>query len=115
MVAKSVEDGVKELIATQLAVRVDQLTTDTRLLQDIGADGADGWELMEAFGERFGVDLSAFEPALHFGPEAGGDPITGLVVLLFRPRWTRRIPITVGDLVEAARTGEWRTPDREPV
>jgi acyl carrier protein len=113
MEAESLADQVKRLIATRMAVRVEQLSADTRLLQDIGADGADGWELMEEFGERFGVDLSEFEPGLHFGPE--GDPLTGLVASLFRPRWARFIPITVEDLVQAARSGKWQTPSREEV
>jgi acyl carrier protein len=109
------EDRVKRLVAAKMAVRMEQLTPTPRLQHDIGVDGADGWELMAEIGESFGVDLSEFQADLHFGPDGGGNPISALVVLLFRPKWARLIPITIGDLVAAARSGRWQTPHREPV
>ena len=112
---QSIEMEVKELVAKHLAVRCDQLTLDTRLLHDVGADGADGWELIEELGKRFGVDLSEFRPGLHFGPEAGCNPVLALIALAFRPHWSKFIPITIRDMVEAAQSGKWKTPNREPV
>jgi acyl carrier protein len=109
----SLEDEVKRLVAEKMAVRAEQLTPATRLLQDIGVDGADGWELMAAVGARFGIDMSGFQADLHFGPE--GDAVTGWAARLFGGERRRFVPITVGDLVTAARSGQWRTPDRDPV
>ncbi len=106
---------MKKLVATEMAVRAEQLALTTRLLHDIGVDGDDGWDLMAKFGNTFGVDLSEFRFDLHFGPEGGRNPITALVVLLCRPKWARHIPITIGDLVEAAQSGQWQTPNRELV
>ena len=56
---------------------------------------------MDAFGARFGVDKSAFEPSLHFGPEAGGNPFVWLRWDLTRA-WPWMAPITVADLAAAA-------------
>jgi acyl carrier protein len=115
MAADSLEVQVKRLIVEELPARFEQLTPDTSLFHHLGVDGADGWEFMETFSERFGVDISEFEPRRHFGPEAGCNPIVALVVLVFRPQWSRFIPITVADLVEAAQSRKWKTPDRAPV
>jgi acyl carrier protein len=113
MTAESLEAEIKGLVARTAAVRPEQLTPDTRLLQDIGVDGDDGWELIAALGEQFGVDLSPFRPDLHFGPE--GDGFVLWLRRLLRLEPSRFVPITVGDLVAAARSGRWLTPDREPV
>jgi acyl carrier protein len=109
------EERVKRLVADRMAVHAEQLTLAMRLQQDIGVDGADGWELMEAFGEQFSVDMRRFRPDLHFGSEGGCNPLAAVFLLVRRPRWARFVPITVGDLVVAARSRQWLTPDREPV
>jgi hypothetical protein len=115
MADDELEVEVKRLIVQELPARFERLTADTSLFHDLGVDGADGWEFMESFGQRFGVDISEFESTLHFGPEAGCNPVVALVVLMIWPLRTKFIPITVRDLVEAARSRKWRTPDREAV
>jgi acyl carrier protein len=47
------------------------LSEDTRLLHDLGMDGTDAVEFMEAFSEEFNVDMSEFKFDRHFGPECG--------------------------------------------
>ena len=87
------------------------LPENTRLQHDLGLDGTDAEEFMEAFSEEFDVDMSEFEFDSHFGPEAppnlttlarylycrlvGGDP-SGLIS-------SELIPITLRDLVSAAK------------
>jgi acyl carrier protein len=112
-VLEDVEHAVMQFVASQTAVRAKHLTLATRLLHDIGVDGADGWELMTELGRKFGVDMSEFESVLHFGPEASCNPISLLWGLL--EGFPQFVPITVGDLVEAAQTRKWRTPNRPPV
>ena len=107
-------DEVKRFVADALAVRIERLTLVTRQFHDLGVDGADGLEFMAAFGQHFGVDTSEFKASLHFGPEAGCNPFLFLVLRMYRPRSLRLVPITVGDLVEAARSGRWHSPDRNP-
>lgn len=92
----------------------DHLTLDTTLLGDLGTDGADGWELIETFGEEFQVDLSGFEPSKHFGPEGIGCPVSLLiwfVEVVLRRRDSHEVwgltPITIRDLVAAAERKKW--------
>src|SRR5688500_479962 len=68
--ADALEERVKEFVARWTSTRAERLTLDTTLFGDLGVDGADGWELVEDFGKAFGVDISAFDPGRHFGPEA---------------------------------------------
>ncbi len=95
-------------------MRIDRLTLDSTLFGDLGTDGADGWELIEAFGKEFDVDISGFDPSKHFGPECGGNPLT--LVIWFVEEVVRRrnphevwglTPISIRDLVEAAETKRW--------
>ena len=87
------------------------LGPDTRLLHDLHIDGADGWEFIAAFGDRFAVDLSDFTADLHFGPEAGPNLLYWLWWTL-TANWPKHIPITLGDLEAAKTSGRWRTPAR---
>ena len=47
------ETRVKIFVARERATNLDRLTLDATLLGDLGTDGADGWELVEAFGKEF--------------------------------------------------------------
>jgi acyl carrier protein len=104
-------DAVQRFAADRLRCDLGQVTADASLYHDLGVDGADGWEFMQAFGARFGVDVSAFEASLHFGPEAGGNPVVWLWWGLTGSR-PRMVPITIADLTAAARSARWATPDR---
>jgi hypothetical protein len=95
----------------ELGVQRDRLTPEASLVHDLGVDGADGWEYMAAFGEHFGVDMSGFQAGLHFGPEAGCNPLIWIWWLATRS-WPRLIPITIADLQAAAQQGQWETPKR---
>jgi len=95
-----------EFISAELHVAPDQLLPSTRLCEDLGVDGADGADLIESFGRAFGVDLSRFEPALHFGPEAGFNPLLWLWSLVSSTR-TRRSAITLADLQSAVESRRW--------
>jgi acyl carrier protein len=107
-------EEVKQFIAREVGVKPDHLTLTTRLMRDLHIDGADGWELVEAFAEKFKVDISQFEPARHFGPEAGCNPIMYVAHRIFLPEALKSVQITVGDLVDAARSRKWQTPARAP-
>ncbi len=76
----------------------------------LGFDGDDANELIEGFAKEFGVDLTGFDPWLHYVPDEppgrrrwhAVDPETGKELPLF--------PISVRDLVAAAEAGIWNKP-----
>jgi acyl carrier protein len=54
----SVEDRVKSIIVEQLGVDADEVTSDASFVEDLGADSLDTVELIMAFEEEFGVEIS---------------------------------------------------------
>jgi acyl carrier protein len=54
---KSIEARVKDIIVDQLGVNADQVTTEAKFVEDLGADSLDTVELVMAFEEEFGIDV----------------------------------------------------------
>jgi acyl carrier protein len=54
----SVEERVKSIIVEQLGVDVDEVNADASFVEDLGADSLDTVELIMAFEEEFGVEIS---------------------------------------------------------
>ena len=57
MAEKSVADRVKEIIVEQLGVNPDQVTSEAKFIEDLGADSLDTVELVMAFEEEFGAEI----------------------------------------------------------
>jgi acyl carrier protein len=51
------EDRVKEIIAKELEVDVKQLTSEAKVIEDLGAESLDIVELVMALEEEFGLDI----------------------------------------------------------
>jgi acyl carrier protein len=51
------EDKVKEIIAKELEVGVQQLTPEAKFIEDLGADSLDIVELVMALEEEFQLDI----------------------------------------------------------
>ena len=54
----SVSEDVISIIADQLAVSKDQITAETDIANDLGADSLDIAELMIAFEEKFDISIN---------------------------------------------------------
>jgi acyl carrier protein len=54
----SVEDRVKNIIVEQLGVDAEEVKPDASFVEDLGADSLDTVELIMAFEEEFGVEIS---------------------------------------------------------
>ena len=54
----SVEDRVKAIIVEQLGVDAEEVKADASFVEDLGADSLDTVELIMAFEEEFGVEIS---------------------------------------------------------
>ena len=55
---KTIDQRVKEIIVNQLNVNEEQITPQASFLDDLGADSLDTVELIMAFEEEFGVEIS---------------------------------------------------------
>ena len=79
------------------------MTLETRINLDLGVDGDDGAELLDAFAKRFAVDIESFANARYFGPEAGASPMSFFrrILGVSGVRGTQSLhPLFIKDLVE---------------
>lgn len=54
----SVEERVKSIIVEQLGVDAEEVNPEASFVEDLGADSLDTVELIMAFEEEFGVEIS---------------------------------------------------------
>ncbi len=54
----SIEERVKQIVAEQLGVDEDQVTSEAAFMDDLGADSLDTVELVMALEEEFDVEIS---------------------------------------------------------
>lgn len=54
----SVDERVKSIIVEQLGVDAEEVTPEASFVEDLGADSLDTVELIMAFEEEFGVEIS---------------------------------------------------------
>ena len=86
------------------------LFAETSVNCDLGMDGDDGVEFMDAFSVRFNVDLTEFPHDKYFGPEASATPISFISAFIRRlttGRWTNLRPLTLRQLADAVENGRW--------
>jgi uncharacterized protein DUF1493 len=89
-----------------------RLTADTSINNDLGMAGDDGLEFMQAFSQRFAVDLRTFPHDKYFGVEAAATPISIIAAMI---RWltmgksSKLSPLTLRQLAEAVENGRWGT------
>ena len=53
----SVEERVKKIIVEQLGISSDEVTSDAKFVDDLGADSLDIVELIMAFEEQFDIEI----------------------------------------------------------
>lgn len=101
---------VRALVAEYWNEPESRLFAETSVNCDLGMDGDDGVEFMDAFSVRFNVDLTEFPHDKYFGPEASATPISFINASIRRlttGRWTNLSPLTLRHLAEAVENGRW--------
>ena len=57
MAEKSIEQKVKDIIIEQLGVNADQVVSEAKFIEDLGADSLDTVELIMALEEEFSIEV----------------------------------------------------------
>ena len=57
MAEKTIEQKVKDIIVEQLGVNADQVISEAKFIEDLGADSLDTVELIMALEEEFGIEV----------------------------------------------------------
>jgi acyl carrier protein len=57
MADKPIEQRVKDIMVEQLGVNADQVTSDAKIVEDLGADSLDVVELIMGLEEEFGYEI----------------------------------------------------------
>lgn len=114
MEAADLQNEVMQFVALKLHVPIERLRLSTRIQQDLGGNGHLGWCLMQDFWIHFGIDREEYRDDLHFW-NWGCNPAVYLFLMFFHSSSLKLIPITIGDLIEAAQSKRWHTPKREPI
>ena len=55
--AENIQEKVTEIIVEQLSVTADQVTSESKMIEDLGADSLDAVELVMAVEEEFGIEV----------------------------------------------------------
>ncbi|PAU53943.1 DUF1493 family protein [Pseudomonas sp. PICF141] len=86
------------------------ISLNTSINFDLGCDGADARQLMEALEEQFGIDFVDYEAYRYFQPE-------GFDVFLKRQAKGRgdKVPLTIGMLYNAIKLHRWDTEKLEGI
>ncbi|RKY65269.1 MAG: acyl carrier protein [Candidatus Latescibacterota bacterium] len=59
--SQSVAERVKEVVARQLRVPIEQVTEEARFVEDLGAESIQSLELVAAFEEEFDIEMDEEE------------------------------------------------------
>lgn len=100
-----IEDLSKEIIDFVIEIRGKYnkvFTPTTRLEKDLKITGDDGWEFMEAFALKFGVDLTDIDLSQYFAIENSLE-MYGLVLFGIK---TGKKELTLGHLEKAKKVGK---------
>lgn len=98
-------EKIKRLIRKSLGKNTTILSVSTRLYEDLKIDGDDAFELLKAFESEFDVDMTNFGYNNYFAPE--GIDLIGVVLNILKKNKKKLLPLTLGDLEQAASRGKW--------
>lgn len=104
MTERVTDEAVITWLSSYLGIRSSKIKATSRICEDLGVDGDDASELLDAYAKAFGVDCRNFRSARYFGPEAGAHILSPLLWIgsFFR---ANREYFLVKDLIEGAKKG----------
>jgi acyl carrier protein len=100
------EKAVFQLVYRRSGRPVSTLSSQDRLLQDLGIDGDDAAELLLELSRAFQIDMSTLEMAKHFRSEPNLFSVLRLPGSR-KKELAEKVPVSVADLIRAAETRKW--------
>ena len=101
----SPEEQVVLVLSRRSGLGKEKVTPEARLVEDLRLDGDDAVDALLEISKECSIDISGFDSSRYFRPEP-----TLLSLLPFLPSQKKRAepkqPLTVRDLIEAARSGK---------
>jgi acyl carrier protein len=106
------EEQVAKFVSEQTGVFYWSISPATTLFGCLGVDGEDGIDLLDAFGEEFGVDITACDAMQFFGPECCPPwaPLHWLATAFRTGTREERVglkAISIADLAKCVEAGRW--------
>ena len=98
-------DDISEFVAKQTGVERTKIVPEARLVEDLGVEGDDFFELERVFAQQFKVDMSDYRWYFHHAEEGAAS----LGAVFFSPPNMRvgHIPVMISMLLDAANCGRW--------
>jgi len=96
---------VIEFVSNEIGIDEAKLKPELSLYHDLGVDGEDALELLEAFSKVFNVDVTGFPLPDYFGNEGSMSPIGFLKGLITSRTKDCKKRLTIEDLIESAERG----------
>ncbi|GGZ96723.1 hypothetical protein GCM10008090_01200 [Arenicella chitinivorans] len=114
-------EQIKDFAVSELGLLNREPNGKTCLLCESQLAGEDGKEFIEAYANKFSVDISQFDWVKIFGPEQSANPL-GLLVGLLQKHVLRRsdrelcgtLHVTLNHLVMCANNQAWQDPLSRP-
>ncbi len=97
-----IETKIKELVSCHSGVKIEKLSNETLIEEDLGTTGDDVWELLEDIHKQLNVNLSELDFELHFSPE----------VSVSSNESYGYYPVSIGHLIDVAKNQKWFMPPR---
>jgi acyl carrier protein len=100
-----INDKVIKFVSNQTGIKENKLMLDSSIFHDLGVDGEDALELLNAFSKEFNVDISTFPLLDYFGNE-GTLSLIGLIKRLSSMDMReQKKKLTIDDLIDSAKQG----------
>lgn len=99
------EQRVIIFFCNHTGAKTSTLDLNSRLFHDLGIDGEDALELLDAFSKKFDVDVSQFPFSEYFGNEGAISPLDLVLKLLGKSPYNDKKFLSVSDLINAVKLG----------
>ena len=102
---KDLQKKVISFVSSFIGIRSESLHMESSLFHDLGVDGEDAVELLEAYSNKFNVDVREFPFLEYFGNEGVLSPFSLITKLVTGRLKDNKKTLTISDLIQAVKSG----------